>query len=137
MLSVTGINDVKEWVELAQRDLLLLANINDDAFYIDQLREIIAGNFQAVWSSDGSIIGENWDGNDLVRTGNLRNSLTSASRIRVTRVGSLVFFGSDVSYAEYVNDDYTFIGLSDPTQQAINNVVTQWLEVKGNLPWSS
>lgn len=137
MLSVTGINDVKDWVELAQRDLLLLANINDDAFYIDQLREIIAGNFQSVWNSDGSIIGEDWDGNDLVRTGNLRNSLTSASRIRVTRVGSLVFFGSDVSYAEYVNDDYTFIGLSDQAQQAINNVVTQWLEVKGNLPWSS
>jgi len=83
------------------------------------------------------MIGEDWEGHDLVRTGNLRNSLTTASRIRVTRVGSLVFFGSDVSYAEYVNDDYTFIGLSDPAQQAINNVVTQWLEVKGNLPWSS
>jgi len=137
MMTVTGINEVKDWIEFAQRDLLLLADINDDSFYIEQLREIIANNFRSVWSSDGSIIGEDWDGHDLVRTGNLRNSLTTASRIRVTRVGSLVFFGSDVSYAEYVNDDYTFIGLSDPAQQAINNVVTQWLEVKGNLPWSS
>lgn len=135
MATIEGIDEVDNLLDMLKRDLNSLAVVQDNEYFMARLRDIIAENFQSVWSSDGGIIGEDWDDNDLVDSGNLRDSLTSASRLKITKVGSLIIVSSEVYYAEYVNDRDQFYGLSSPAQTAINGLISEWLLRNGNLNW--
>lgn len=101
-----------------------------------ELREIMGENFEIIFDSDGGAIGSDWDGNDLVDTGALKESLTNPSRLKVQVSGDRIIFSSDESYAPYVNDRYKFYGVAPQTQNKIVDLIENYLPRRGKLQWT-
>ena len=132
-IDLTELNDVMQDL---QHDMLLLEDMLDDPYFVQRAEEIISDNFQGIWASKGGDIGADWNGYDLVQTGNLRDSLTNTARLRVIQVGNVITFGSNVDYAPYVNDRYRFFGVTQYTALELSDLVGEFLRVRGRLNWS-
>lgn len=130
------VSDFKDVIRDLTSDMGGLQQYLRSTGFETELRELVGQNFEVVWSSKGAVIGENWDGNTLVDTGNLRDSLTTPGRLNVTQVGDRLVFSSDASYAPYVNARFSFYGLSPQTESAIVELINRWLKTYGQLRWS-
>lgn len=133
--TIDGLNELGGIINLLIQDMYSLKILEQNAYFIERLKLIVAENFSSVWNSEGSIINESWKGRDLVDTGNLRSSLTNARRLKLTQVGSLIIVSSEVSYAEWVNDDYKFYGISSESQQKLTSLIGEYLKANGNINW--
>ncbi len=119
-----------------QHDMSLLINLLDDPTFLDLLRGLLANNFERVWGSGGSSIGEDWNGRTLVKTGRLRASLTRPGQIQFTISNNQVTFTSGVSYAKHVNDLYRFYGVDQTFDSALGDLVNGYLQQYGRLEWT-
>ena len=128
----SGIQDL---VSALEHDARLLQNLIQDDVFLDRLTELVSENFERVFGSKGSNIGEDWNGNTLVKTGNLKLSLTSPNRLNVQVFGNAVTFSSTVYYAGYVNDLYVFYGVDNEFDRALSRLVTNFLRDYGELEW--
>lgn len=134
-ITITGLDQLESIVEDLKTDLMSLDNYLSNEVDED-LRAIIAGNFEQIWATKGSAIGEDWNGRTLVDTGALRNSLTNPGELMVTVQNGLITFGSNVSYAPYVNAMYTFEGLTPEAVSQIDNLVYNFLIRRTRGNWS-
>ena len=128
----SGIQDL---VSALEHDARLLQNLIQDDVFLDRLTELVSENFERVFGSQGSNIGEDWNGRTLVKTGNLKLSLTSPNRLNVQVFGNAVTFSSTVYYAGYVNDLYVFYGVDNEFDRALSRLVTNFLRDYGELEW--
>jgi len=128
-------SDLEDLIESIEHDSNLIRNIIQDSSFIDQLTDLVAENFDRVFATEGSNIGEDWNGNTLVKTGTLKLSLTSPSSLSVQVFGDSVTFSSTVFYAGYVNDMYTFTGVDSQFDADLSNLVTDFLKQNGKLDW--
>jgi hypothetical protein len=136
MIDVSGLDSLNDLIKKAQHDAQILSSITKDPYFIQRAEEIIAQNFDEVWDSEGGVIGSDWNGRDLVQTGNLRDSLTNGGSLKVTISGNMIIFGSTVEYAQYVNDDYPFFGFTQYTAQRLGDLIGEFLQIRGELDWS-
>ena len=127
-------SEFREVVADLQHDVDLLKDLEEDRVFIEAVREAIKDNFREVWSTQGTAIGEDWSGRTLVKTGNLRSSLTT-DRLKITITRQALIFSSDASYGRYVNELYRWAGISPRTQNKINDAVGEVLRRKGKLTW--
>jgi len=85
-----------------------------------QFQRIISDNFENVWNTRGIAIMENWKGNDLVKTGRLRRSLTSGT-IDIDDYSGRGLITISITatppYASYVNKKYKFMELTEETKR--------------------
>jgi len=123
-------------VEDLKHDVNLIQDFTNDQYFRSQITEIINKNFQDIWNTQGSSIGENWKGRTLVKTGNLRNSLTTP-RISVRVTNNVVYFNSPVPYASFVNEMYRFYGVSAETTEEIAELWGDVLRTQGRLNWTT
>jgi len=128
-------SDLSSLSAAIDHDTELLSNLITDNEFIDRLTNLVSENFDRVFSTEGSNIGENWNGRSLVKTGNLKLSLTSPSRLNVQVFGNEVTFSSTVYYAGYVNDLYVFYGVDNIFDMELSNLVTDFLKDYGQLEW--
>ena len=119
-----------------QQDITMLGDLLQDPSFVDDVRTLAANNFDRVWSTQGANIGSDWNGNDLVQTGNLRLSLTTAGSINLMIVGDTVTLTSSVSYARHVDDRYSFYGIDSVFDQEFTALVENYLQTRGQLNWS-
>jgi hypothetical protein len=118
-----------------EEDLSLLANILQDSSFVEELRVLVATNFDRVWGSQGSNIGSDWNGNDLYETGRLKLSLTTPGNLNLQIIGETVLINSSVSYARYVNDRYVFFGVDDTFDAELTQLIERYLSQRGKLTW--
>ena len=128
-ITITGWRNVEQVFENIQDDLE-----NLDAYLaggvVDDLRDIVADNYQDVWSSKGAAINSNWNGNTLVKSGRLRNSLANPNKLQVRQAGGLISFGTSVPYGKYVNAMYRFEGLTAEAIEQIDDLVEEFLDTR-------
>lgn len=133
-ISITGWRNVRQVFENIQDDL-----DNLDAYLagpvINDLRDIVADNYQEIWSSKGAAINSNWNGNTLVKSGRLRNSLTNPNQLQVRQAGGLISFGTSVPYGKYVNGMYRFEGLTADAIDKIDDLVEKFLDTRTKANW--
>lgn len=133
-ITITGWRNVEQVFENIQDDLE-----NLDAYLaggvVDDLRDIVADNYQDVWSSKGAAINSNWNGNTLVKSGRLRNSLTNPNQLQVRQAGGLISFGTSVPYGKYVNAMYRFEGLTSEAIGQIDDLVEEFLDTRTKANW--
>jgi phage gpG-like protein len=134
-IETTGIEETKDIFSKLARDMESLQTIASDPFFEQGLRELIAENESEVWASEGGSIGESWNGNTLVDTGALKASMTNPNALRVQVQGNIITFGSNVSYAGFVNDKYVFAGLSPAKAAEAAELIERWLVSEGTLIW--
>lgn len=79
-----------------------------------QMQGIIQRNFETIWNTKGVAIGADWKGNDLVKTGELRRSLTGAT---ITTDKNSISITATPPYASYVNAKYLFMELTPETKR--------------------
>jgi hypothetical protein len=118
-----------------EEDLDLLTKILQDSAFIEDLRELVASNFDRVWGSEGANIGSDWDGNTLVRTGRLKLSLTAPGLLNLQIIGDTVLINSSVSYARFVNDRYVFYGVDNTFDAELTRLIEDYLSQRGKLTW--
>ena len=136
MLSM-NFSDMLSLTSRLKHDTLLVKRAMSDQQFIDHLQDIIKQNFKDVWDSQGAAIDSDWAGRTLVDTGNLKSSLTT-NRIQVRVVNGVVLFESNVSYSRFVNDLYTFYGLTNKAQRQIKGESIGWLlKNQGQLRWTT
>ena len=132
--------DMSEMIGLAGRlkhDARLIQRAMQDQQFIDHIRDIVKQNFRDVWASKGAAIDQDWAGRTLVQTGNLRNSLTT-DRIEMRVINGVLTFESRVTYSKFVNDMYTYYGLTDKAQRQIQGESIGWLlKNQGRLRWDT
>jgi len=87
---------------------------------IDSITRIVQGNNQRMWETQGANIGGEWQGNDLVDTGALRDDLTTTT---VELSNGEIRWASDLDYADYVDARYTIYGAD---QQAIDEIAHEF-----------
>ncbi len=75
----------------------------------NQMRKVVTSNFRRVWASKGSNIGSDWNGNDLIKSGQLFATLTDGSNISFQ--GSQINIVANTPYASFVNARYPFMEL--------------------------
>ena len=129
-------SEIQDLVSALEHDGTLLQNLIQDDVFLDRLTELVSENFDRVFATKGSNIGEDWNGNTLVKTGNLKLSLTSPNRLNVQVFGNAVTFSSTVYYAGYVNDLYVFYGTDNEFDRALSLLVTNFLRDYGELEWT-
>ena len=133
-ITITGWRNVEQVFENIQDDLE-----NLDAYLaggvVDDLRDIVADNYQDVWSSKGAAINSNWNGNTLVKSGRLRNSLTNPNQLQVRQAGGLISFGTTIPYGKYVNAMYRFEGLTAEAIEQIDDLVEEFLDTRTKANW--
>lgn len=133
-IKITGWRNVEQLFEDIQDDLQ-----NLDAYLaagvINDMRDIVADNYQDIWSSKGAAINSNWNGNTLVKSGRLRNSLTNPNQLVVRQTGGLISFGTSVPYGKYVNDMYRFEGLTADAVDQIDDLVEEFLDNRTKANW--
>ena len=127
--------EMQDLVSALEHDGALLQNLIQDDVFLDRLTELVSENFERVFGSQGSNIGEDWNGRTLVKTGNLKLSLTSPNRLNVQVFGNAVTFSSTVYYAGYVNDLYVFYGVDNEFDRALSRLITNFLRDYGELEW--
>ena len=128
-------SEIQDLVSALEHDGTLLKNLIQDDVFLDRLTELVSENFERVFDTKGFNIGEDWNGNTLVKTGNLKLSLTSPNRLNVQVFGNAVTFSSTVYYAGYVNDLYVFYGVDNEFDRALSRLVTNFLRDFGELEW--
>jgi hypothetical protein len=134
-IEVTGIDQAMEIFAKLSDDLESLGNIASNPFFQQEAAELVAENESEVWATKGGAIGEDWDGNTLVDTGLLRGSMTNPSALRVRVIGNMLEFGSNVPYAGWVNDNYTFASLTPQKAEEAAELIERWLVSEGTLIW--
>lgn len=132
-VTVTGLGGL---LEDLRHDSSILVGLASNQAFIDDLRDIVANNFDRVFDTRGSNIGSNWNGNDLVRSGELKLSVTSPGRLDVQLVGNAVVFSSTVNYSKHVNNRYEFFGIDDTFNRELGNLVSNYLQDSSKLNWS-
>lgn len=130
------LSDFEETVKDLQHDVQLVQDLSNDQYFRDQMKRIINQNFEDVWRSQGAAINENWNGRTLVKTGNLRNSLTS-NRLQLRTTNNAFFFTSSVPYASYVNDLYQYFGITPEATEEITELYGDVLKIQGRLNWTT
>jgi hypothetical protein len=84
------------------------------------IKDVIKGNFSSVWATEGASIGADWDGHSLVKSGALKQDMTSGRGITITN--NLITIKSTKPYASYVNKRYRFMALSSRSLKAIASI---------------
>ncbi len=133
--SISGMDSLIKMIEGLEEDLSAIANLPQEPEFVEMLTDVAVDNYIDIFESKGSAIGESWNGNTLVKTGALKRSLTNQSAINVVIQGDLITFGSNVSYAPYVNDMYSFVGITQSAADQGAEVVGKWLVENGKLRW--
>ncbi len=134
-IEIEGIDEMLGLLDDLESDLVSLGMLPEERTFVDLVTDIVAENFSDVWNSQGAVIGESWNGNTLVDSGNLRGAYSSPTRLAVSVASDTITFGSNVSYAPYVNDLYEFTGVTQGTAADFGNAVDQWLRQNGKLQW--
>lgn len=127
--------ELTQWSEDLQHDIALLEGLSQDDDFMRSLEELVAQNFDRVFDTEGSNIGEDWGGNDLVDTGRLKVSLTSVGEMNIQVVGDSIVFSSNVPYSSFVNDNFRFYGVDESFDEELTQLVTEYLQRKGELDW--
>lgn len=135
-IEIDGMDELLGMLDDLESDLTSLGMLPEEHTFVNLMTDLVANNFAEIWNSQGSAIGESWNGRTLVDTGNLRGSYKDPTALRVTVSNDTITFGSNVSYAPYVNDMYQFIGITQATAANSANIVDQWLRENGKLNWS-
>jgi len=131
--------DLSSLQDVARRlkhDVELIQDLEQNDYFREVCKNIIKKNFREVWSSQGASINEDWNERTLVKTGNLRDSLTT-NRINITITKNTLIFNSTVPYASFVNDLYKFYGLSAATENDLSSAVGEVLRRQGKLNWTT
>lgn len=129
------LTELKEVVQRLDHDVKLISNLEQNDYFREVCRDIIKKNFTEVWRSKGRAINEDWAGRTLVKSGNLRDSLTT-NRIDVAFVGGALVFSSPVYYSTFVNDLYKFYGITEAANDDLTSAVGEVLRREGQLQWS-
>ena len=135
MISFSGFDDVIKIFDNLNDDLRMLSKLETDPRFLADLKVILSENFDEIWSSQGGAIGENWKGNDLIDSGELKASFKSGN-IEVTVTADGITFGTSVNYAKYVNEKYRFMGITGSTDEKIAQLVIKYLQTYGKTNWS-
>ncbi len=133
---VKGMDQLLQMLDDLESDLNSLGMLAEEPSFVQMATDLVGQNMDEVWASKGSAINESWNGNTLVKTGNLRNSWRNPNSLRVSVQGNIITFGSNVSYSPYVNNTYTFIGVTNRTQNEAAGLVDKWLQQNGKLNWN-
>lgn len=128
--------EYRPMIEALEHDIMLVEQAFKNPEFVASLKQIIGDNFTIIWATEGSAIGEDWNGNTLVRTGNLRDSLRRPDRLQVRLQGTTISFGSDASYAAFVNALYRFMGFVSGTEDRIVELLNEYVRINGKLNWS-
>lgn len=134
-MKISGLDQLDQLVMDLDHDIEMLIGMASDTRFQELVSEDIADNFSDVWGSRGGSIDSDWNGHDLVETGNLRDSLTNANRLVVSVIGDSIVFSSSIDYASYVNDEYPFMEISGATVDQINRSISSYLVYYGKLSW--
>ena len=118
-----------------RHDTILLEKMVTGDSFLRALELIVIENFDRVFDTEGSNIGENWDGNSLVDSGRLKVSLTSVGEIGIQVSGDTIIFSSDVPYSSDVNNKYSFYGVDSEFNEELSALVTEYLNDKGKIDW--
>jgi len=129
------LSELERTVDDLKHDVRLVQDLSRDAYFLDLAKDAINKNFEAIWRSKGVAINEDWNGRTLVKTGNLRNSLTT-NRIQLRVAGDILYFESTVYYAGFVNDLYRFYGITQETSKKLSEAVGTILKRRGRLNWT-
>lgn len=129
------LSELERTVDDLQHDVRLVKDLSRDAYFLDLAKDAINKNFEDIWKSKGVAINENWNGRTLVKTGNLRNSLTT-NRIQLRVAGDILYFESTVYYAGFVNELYQFYGITPETSKKLTEAVGTILKRRGKLNWT-
>jgi len=127
---------MKDLIGGAIEDLSMVASLSTDSQFIGELKDVVAFGFDEVWASKGALIGANWDGHDLVKTGRLRASMTEPYLLDLKIVGDLFIFSSNVPYSGYVDERYKFSEIPSSIIVDILRLVQIYLNKYGNLDWT-
>tara|TARA_R100001198_G_C5239095_1_gene216451 strand:+ start:1907 stop:2320 length:414 start_codon:yes stop_codon:yes gene_type:complete len=133
---IEGMDELLGLLDDLESDLTSLGMLPEEHTFVNLMTDVVAENFSEVWDSQGAAIGEFWNGRTLVKSGNLRGSYSSPTRLRVSVQGDTITFGSNVSYAPYVNDMYTFQGITQSTSGKVSGIVDKWLQENAKLQWN-
>lgn len=128
--------ELSQWAEDLKHDVELLEDMAQDDDFLRSLEQLVAQNFDRVFDTEGSNIGSDWDGNDLVDTGRLKVSLTSVGEMNIQVAGDTIIFSSNVSYSSFVNDNFRFYGVDDEFDAELSDLVTDYLKRRGKLDWN-
>jgi len=115
-------------------DAFLLQDLADDPQFRNDIQEIIGENFELIWNTRGGAIGADWNGNDLVDTGALRNSMVNSPSFTI--VGDTIIFNAGTSYGVFVNDMYEFMDITKEARSKLDNAVINYLIRNGKFNWS-
>jgi hypothetical protein len=110
---------------------ILLAQTSLDTFIEENfeiLQSMVQENNLRIFNSQGASIEGDWQGNTLVNTGALRDSLAS-TQIVVDPDGT-IRWASDLDYAVHVDAKYTIYGTDEETLTLISELWALWLESK-------
>lgn len=122
------------WGRDLQHDINLLQNLLNDRVFLDELTQLIEESYEEIWDTEGGAIGEDWNGNTLVDTGNLKMAATKT--LDVTVSSSDVFFTVNIPYASFVNDLYKFNAITPDTPKRVEDLIKSYLARYGKLAWS-
>ncbi len=128
-------SDLSAVLDDVQDDLEGLENYIDRGMELD-LRNVVAESYTDIWRTRGAAIDSDWNGNDLVQSGRLRNSLTKPSALVVRRSGNVLTFGTAVPYGKYVNERYRFEGLVPGTEERIAELIEEYMDTRTKLNWN-
>lgn len=137
MLSIDGLDELQDIIQKVMIDVHTLEDILEEPEFLNELRDIVAENFEEIFASEGSSIDEDWDGHSLVDTGRLKASLVNPGELRIQVYTDAIVFGSDVPYSGYVNDRYRWAGIETEKVSEIGDLINRWLREYGEYGgWS-
>jgi hypothetical protein len=90
---------------------------------LNRVRDVIKDNFTEIWASEGSSIGGDWKGRDLVDTGALKQEMTSGRGIKINPQS--ITITSSRPYASFVNKRYRFMALSSKALRQLAQIYTR------------
>lgn len=94
---------------------------------VDEIETIVHANNNRIWSTQGANIDADWEGNDLVDTGALRDDLATVDLIVV---GDELFWASDIPYAQHVDARYRIYGIDQEAMDEIGETFVNWFNEK-------
>lgn len=83
---------------------------------MSELNAYVNEHGERIWATQGANIGADWQGNTLVDTGALRDSMSS---VQLMRMGDTLVWASDLDYAEYVDERYEIYGVDEELKRRV------------------
>ena len=83
--------------------------------------EVMGENFREIWETQGAAIGADWQGMDLLDSGQLFR--TMASGVTVEAVLPVMISVRAPSPYGFVNMKYPFLGITETTRERLSNLL--------------